>query len=305
MSYKRHKLTDEDREKLEGSEVVASVSGGKDSAALSLWLTEQGVEHHRVFADTQWEHPATPEYVRGVLTEKLGPIHEVGDPLGMEGLVKKKGMFPSRLRRWCTEKLKVNPIKEFLKDFDDPVNAVGIRAAESKARATMTRWEEWPAADCEVWRPLIEWTVEDVIEIHTEHGLRPNPLYLMGAERVGCWPCIFSRKSEVKMIADTDPERIAYIRELEKEATEISQARRAEKGKEPLGWPKTFFSIVPGREPGIDGQVKWSRTDRGGKQFPMFPGHDEPPGCMRWGLCDALPPEGEEQTSAEEDDAAE
>ena len=38
-----------------GVTVVASVSGGKDSAALSLWLTEQGIEHRRVFAVSGWE----------------------------------------------------------------------------------------------------------------------------------------------------------------------------------------------------------------------------------------------------------
>lgn len=36
----------------------------------------------------------------------------------------------------------------------------------------------------------------------------------------------------------------------------------------------------------IDEIVAWSRTERGGRQLPMFA---EPPdgGCFRWGLCDA------------------
>lgn len=38
---------------------ILSVSGGKDSAATSLHLTERGIDHWRVFADTGWEHPAT------------------------------------------------------------------------------------------------------------------------------------------------------------------------------------------------------------------------------------------------------
>ena len=57
-------LSPEQRERLAGRLVVASVSGGKDSAALSLWLTENGVEHRRVFADTGWEHASTYEYLR-------------------------------------------------------------------------------------------------------------------------------------------------------------------------------------------------------------------------------------------------
>lgn len=67
-------MTDELWAKLAGRRVVASVSGGKDSAALSLWLTEQGIEHDRVFCDTGWEHDATYEYLRGPLHGLLSPV---------------------------------------------------------------------------------------------------------------------------------------------------------------------------------------------------------------------------------------
>lgn len=103
-------------EKLAGRRVIASVSGGKDSAAMSLWLTEQGIEHDRVFADTGWEHPATYEYLRGPLTTKLGPIVEVvGRDGGMAATVRRKKMFPSRLRRFCTEELKAR-LAQYLRD---------------------------------------------------------------------------------------------------------------------------------------------------------------------------------------------
>lgn len=39
--------------------IAGVISGGKDSAALSLWLTENGIEHRRVFANTGWEHDLT------------------------------------------------------------------------------------------------------------------------------------------------------------------------------------------------------------------------------------------------------
>lgn len=71
------KATPELLAKLNGRRVVASVSGGKDSAALSLWLTEQGIDHDRVFMDTGWEHPDTYEYLRGTLAAKLGAITEL------------------------------------------------------------------------------------------------------------------------------------------------------------------------------------------------------------------------------------
>lgn len=288
----REPLRDEDRERIEGCVVVASVSGGKDSAALSLWLTEQGIEHRRVFADTGWEHESTPEYVFGELQDKLGPIDVVrSDVGGFEDWCLKKGMFPSRLRRFCTTELKVKPIKRYLDALDcDVVNAVGIRAAESKARAKMARWEEWSAGDCDVWRPLLRWTEQEVIDIHHAHGLAPNPLYLEGAERVGCFPCIFSRKKELRLVADLSPERIDRIRQLEAELQRQAAERYAARDEtfESLGYrpPTMFHDKGRRRTPKpIDDVIAWSRTAHGGRQLLLL--DTEPPGCVRWGLCEA------------------
>ncbi len=279
----------------DGRLVIASVSGGKDSAALCLWLQEQGIEHRRVFADTGWEHEATYEYLRGPLTEALGPIDEVqGRDAGMANLVRRKGMFPSRLRRFCTEELKVKPLSVYMRKIQDEhgevVSAVGIRAAESAARAKLSEWEWSDTFDCDVWRPLIRWTEQDVIDIHHRHGLAPNPLYLKGATRVGCWPCIFARKSEIRLMANIDPERVERIRTLESEAQAASATRR-EAARKPLGNnPPTFFHSHQQLKDGsrahtpIDTVVAWSRTKHGGKEPLLL--DDQPEGCVRWGLCE-------------------
>lgn len=305
-SYKRHELTDQDRRFLEGHTVVASVSGGKDSTAMSLWLTEQGIEHLRVFADTGWESDVTMEYLGG-LEAQLGPIHRVGYPGGMEALVRKKGMFPSRIGRFCTQQLKIFPINAYLDEVgEEVVSAVGIRGGESLARSRLPRWEPIPEfGDRMLWRPLMDWTLGDVIEIHTAHEVRPNPLYLEGAERVGCWPCIFARKAEIRRIAETDPARIDRLRVMENDVAEAARKRYAAKGEtfESLGYdPPTFFRMS-GEEKNpetgnprkrcvpIDEVVEWSKTSRGGKQRELFALESD--GCMRWGLCDTLVDEEE------------
>ncbi len=276
-------------EEARGRPIVLSLSGGKDSAATALYLTELGLEFACVFADTGWEAPETYAYLDEVLEPRFGTIARVRcgwrDATDMVSLIRSKAMFPSRLRRFCTQELKVYPIARHMAEFEDGINVVGIRAAESQARADLPEWEEDETFGT-VWRPIIGWSEQDVIDIHRRHDMEPNPLYLAGASRVGCWPCIYARKAEIRLLADRDPARVDQIRELEAEITAAANERQRRKGEELQ--PRTFFgSVGPGRPTWvlIDDVVKWSRTTRGGYQYGMF---DEPPesaGCMRWGLC--------------------
>lgn len=79
----------------------------------------------------------------------------------------------------------------------------------------------------EVWRPLLRWSEQQVVDIHHRHGLCPNPLYLPGASRVGCRPCIFVLKAEVRLIADTGPARIVRLRVIKDDVATAVQARSA------------------------------------------------------------------------------
>ena len=288
--------------RIRGKRIVASISGGKDSAAMSLFLHECGIEHERVFADTGWEADLTYEYIRTVLTETLGPITWVRAARQMEDLIRHKLMFPGRTARYCTEMLKTAPIADHIGSAAyeglEVVNAVGIRAAESPARADMTEWDWSKALDCEVWRPLINWSEQDVIDIHRRHGLSPNPLYLKGAKRVGCWPCIFSRKSEVRLIAESDPARLVRLRVLEQEVGDLVEARATSRGKTLSNRPSWFQNPTTQRRPDgsrdgscwpIDRVVAWSRSEPRGKvsldrdEFLLAGNQD---GCARWGYCE-------------------
>lgn len=274
--------------RLAGRRVIASISGGKDSAAMSLYLRELGVEHERVFMDTGWEHPATYDYLRGPLADKLGPITEIRGELDFAALVMKKGLFPSRVMRFCTELLKVVPVQRWLAaraaHGDELVNAVGIRRAESRARSQMPEWEWSDGFDLEVWRPLVTWSTDDVAAIHRRHGLEMNPLYELGASRVGCWPCIHARKSEIALVARTDPQRIDRIREIERQLNEAGAARDAAAGRSFM--VRSMFSFHGGDNRHvplpIDQAIEWANSKRGEWQPP---GAGE--GCMRHGLCEA------------------
>ena len=302
------------RDRIGDRVVIASVSGGKDSTAMCLYLQELGISYRAVHMDTGWEHADTDHYVREVLPKYIGPIETIVGPMtvkpeaqalvdeieGMLGresamvrMVLNKGAFPSRVGRFCTDQLKTSVMKRYLDGLDDePLNAVGVRASESAARAKLPEWEWWKLADCEQWRPLIRWSDQDVVDIHTRHNVPPNPLYLRGAHRVGCWPCIYARKSEIRNIADTDPERVAVLRKLEMYVTVRAEERLASKGSSlaDKGWGSLgWFQARTGRSGKcwpIDKVVEWAKTKRGGRQYEMFAPPAREWGCMRWGVCD-------------------
>lgn len=261
---------------------------------MCLHLRELGIEFEPVFLDTGWESDVTYDYLRGELEHAIGPIRWLRGERTFEDLAKWKMMFPSRTRRFCTQFLKVFPMQAFIASLDeDVVNAVGVRAAESEARRRLPEWEWADGFDCETWRPLIAWTEQQVIDIHARHGLRPNPLYLAGARRVGCYPCIYANKAEIRRIADSDPDRIERIRRLESDVVGAARARAETRG-EVLERPPAFF-LMRRRDGGsgfvpIDEVIAWSRTSRGGRQQDMFAAEPADAGCMRWGLCEAEEP---------------
>ena len=309
------------KEKIGDRVLVVSVSGGKDSTATCLYLQELGLPYEAIFFDTGWEHADTYQYLTEYLPTKIGPIQrlvrkqEMKTP-ELEALAEKyekrlgwyspmvrlcihKGVFPARQSRWCTEQLKVYTARDHLISLEDePISVVGIRAEESKARSKMSEWEWFKAGDCEIWRPLISWTFEDVIAIHQRHNCTPNPMYMGDnpAERVGCYPCIYARKDEIRRIASNDPDRIELLADLERDIHAIRVKRAEDKGEElrtPTGWfqsPGGEINPATGKRSGlcwpIERVVEWSRTKYGGRQFELFDALPGEQGCVRWGMCD-------------------
>jgi 3'-phosphoadenosine 5'-phosphosulfate sulfotransferase (PAPS reductase)/FAD synthetase len=276
---------------------VVSMSGGKDSTAAALALTEAGIPFRMVFADTGWEAPETYahlDYLRG----KLGPIDTVGFKGGMVGKVRYRAGFPSRMQRWCTRELKIVPLRAYHDAVEagegvETVSVLGIRALESAARSMMPAFIDEPPGERSwggwIWRPILHWTAEDSYAIHHRHGVDVHPLYKRGHDRVGCYPCIFAQKEEIRLISEHAPWRIDELRALEAEVID-ERARRNE--SQPGRYAHTMGTFFQGRgEDGrngflpIDRVVSWAKTSRGGKQLPLLPPVPTG-GCIQYGLCE-------------------
>lgn len=199
-----------------------------------------------------------------------------------------KGFFPGRMRQFCTEVLKVEPITEQIVlpalKSGPLLQWLGIRAQESAKRAKDPRFNRHETGSF-LWRPILGWTVAQVWEQHRKHGLAPNPLY-PEHDRVGCYLCINCKKKEVRVAADNSPHHIAKISIWE------ALVRRASKYGEASFFPALTDSTDSdragtGEYADIHRIVEWSRTARGGRQFDIFFQAQAGGGCTSdLGLCE-------------------
>lgn len=201
-----------------------------------------------------------------------------------------KGRFPSTKARFCSEELKRNPIIEqvqmpLLDAGHSVISWQGVRADESPSRALLKEREcvgTWPESGGELWnyRPILQWTAEQCFDMHRKHGIKHNPLYEQGMGRVGCMPCIHSRKDELLEISKRFPEEVARVAEWERIVSEASKRGRS-----------SFFhasegSVLHGQNT-IAHAVEWAKTSRGGRQYDFLRAQDDGPLCSSiYGLCE-------------------
>lgn len=192
-----------------------------------------------------------------------------------------KGMFAAGARRkFCTEELKIRPCDEqvvqpLLDSGARVIQWLGIRADESVKRADVEKHPRYQRVNSRLllYRPILEWTIDDVVTRHSRVGLRMNKLYDIGFRRVGCFPCINERKGGMALIARQFPEHIDRIREWEALVSQVSVGwRKAEN----FGDISTFFphGTVPRKHRNtIDDVADWSLTSRGGRQYDLLAGY--------------------------------
>src|SRR5437868_5829732 len=176
---------------IETTRHILSLSGGKDSTALALYMRDRIPEMEYVFADTQKELPETYEFL-AQLEVLLGKrIVRLADDRGFDHWLKVYGGYlPSSRMRWCTKMLKLKPFEQYV--GDEPVaNYVGIRADEDRVGYISTK------PNIRSVFPFKEDGIDKfgVLRILAESGLG-LPKYYKWRTRSGCYFCFFQRKEE-------------------------------------------------------------------------------------------------------------
>jgi len=227
-------LTPEVIELVRNNAVVAfGISGGKDSGTMvhevSQWLDEVGhpmesrICFHADLGIIDW--PQTPEWVRlqnahagtqlKIVRRTKGDMVDRWEQRWEDNVKRFEEMSCVKLItpwsnsqwRFCTGELKVAPIVAALKKMfpgRDILNLVGIRKQESTGRAKKPVLSEMSTLKVKTkgtrgwqWNPILDYTVDDVFEVHKEAGLPLHPAYTeYGSDRLSCAYCVLATNSD-------------------------------------------------------------------------------------------------------------
>lgn len=229
---------------------VIGYSGGKDSTA-TLQLVWQSISElpkeerkkqiHIINTDTLVESPVVAKWAQNSLrkmdcaaeqqnlpfiTHRLTPEY---DNTFWVNLIGRGYPFPRKKFRWCTDRMKIQPVNKFVKDqiaeHGEIIMVLGTRKAESSNRArTMAYYEKKRVRELLspnptlmnelVFSPLAEWTDDDVwiflLQYNNPWGYSNQELLTLyrgatadnecplmhdkdlpscGNSRFGCWVC--------------------------------------------------------------------------------------------------------------------
>ena len=208
---------------VESEKHVLGLSGGRDSAALAVYMRQ----HHPTltieyfFTDTGKELPEVYEYL-GRLEGFLGkPILRLNPERDFDFWLKQYNDFlPSPQTRWCTRQLKLRPFEQWIRPILDEgiqvYSYVAIRADEEYREGYSSKNDNLiirlPFKEAGIDKP-------GVLEILEAAGLG-LPKYYAWRTRSGCTFCFFQQKIEWVRLMDQHPEAFEEAKAYEKNAVE-------------------------------------------------------------------------------------
>lgn len=200
---------------------VLGISGGRDSAALAVYMrqTAPHLDIEYFFTDTGKELPEVYEFL-GRLEGFLGkPILRLNPDRDFDfWLQEYKNFLPSPQTRWCTKQLKIKPFEAWLRPAlasGEQINSyVAIRSDEDYREGYVSGQN-----NLKVHLPFREAGIdkEGVMEILDAAGLG-LPEYYRWRSRSGCTFCFYQQKIEWARLLEEHPEAFEEAKAYEKNA---------------------------------------------------------------------------------------
>ncbi len=180
---------------------ILGLSGGKDSTALAVLLHKEIPDMEYFFCDTKKELQETYDYLDRIKARLGIKIHYLSEERGFDHWLAVHGyLLPSPKMRWCTVKMKIKPLEDFVGD-DEAISYIGIRADENREGYISTKPNIKPVFPFKE-RGLVK---KDILRILEDSGIG-LPDYYRWRSRSGCFFCFFQRKYEWVMLAQEHPD---------------------------------------------------------------------------------------------------
>ena len=171
---------------------ILSLSGGKDSTALAVYMRDRVPDMEYIFHDTDKELPDTIAYLSRLEAYLGREIVRTTAGVTFDKLWRSYGrILPSNHRRWCTRMLKLKPFEKYVGQ-DEVINYVGIRADEARIGYISKKKNikaVFPFRDDGV-------DYDGVMAILEDSGLGMPPYTAWGRTRSGCFFCFYQQKIE-------------------------------------------------------------------------------------------------------------
>lgn len=202
---------------------VLGISGGKDSAALAVYMRQHypELDIEYFFTDTGKELPEIYEFL-GKLEGFLGkPIVRLNPDRTFDFWLREYGNFlPSPRTRWCTRQLKLAPFRDWLKPRlaagDEVFSYVAIRADEDYREGYSSTHENLTVKLPFRADGVDKAAVFDILE-SSGIGL---PRYYEWRSRSGCTFCFYQQKIEWVRLKENHPDKFEEAKSYEKTAVD-------------------------------------------------------------------------------------
>ena len=192
---------------------VLGLSGGKDSAALAIYIKDRyPAIHEKVeyfFSDTGAELKEVYEFLDKLEAYLGKEIARISSGKDFDHWLKVHNEYlPSAKQRWCTRVMKIKPFEDFVGN-DPVISYIGIRADENREGYVSqkdTIKAVFPFVEDGIVRADVFQMLEETVGI---------PEYYKWRSRSGCYFCFFQRQDEWLGLKRNHPELFEKAKEYE------------------------------------------------------------------------------------------
>jgi 3'-phosphoadenosine 5'-phosphosulfate sulfotransferase (PAPS reductase)/FAD synthetase len=213
---------------------VVNISGGKDSAALAVYIAQEypHIPAEYVFCDTGVELPETYEYLErleAILGQEIVRLNSL-DLLGMKRKPGRNpfdiwlkeyygGYLPNHSARWCTRVLKIKPLEAYIGN-DYAFSYLGIRGDEEREGYLGKDKKPPKISEKNNIIPVYPFRDDDIGIADVKTLLEANsigmPEYYKWRSRSGCYFCFYQQLGEWQGLKEYHPSLFEKAKQYEK-----------------------------------------------------------------------------------------